>query len=157
VLEGDVRILDREGRLVAEALGLQLRIVSLIGPESAGTPPAAVTPEIGARPLLDTLQAMPPEERRTRVETYLRAQVARVLALPEARIEARHPLLELGLDSLMAIEIRNRIEVDLGVVVPITTFLQNPSIAQLVMHCLPPLDPGSQPGEDSPDLEELVL
>ncbi|MEP7210200.1 MAG: SDR family NAD(P)-dependent oxidoreductase, partial [Alphaproteobacteria bacterium] len=51
-----------------------------------------------------------PAQRRQRVNEGVREAVARVLKLPAARIEARKPLGELGLTSLLAMELRNRLE-----------------------------------------------
>ncbi|HEY0993168.1 MAG TPA: amino acid adenylation domain-containing protein [Kofleriaceae bacterium] len=77
------------------------------------------------------LLAQSPEEQTAALTAYLRRELARVLRLPEARIDIAQPLNRLGLDSLMAVELKNGIEADLGVMVPVVRFLQGPSIAQL--------------------------
>jgi phthiocerol/phenolphthiocerol synthesis type-I polyketide synthase D len=37
----------------------------------------------------------------------------------------------MGLDSLMAVELKNRVELDLGIPLPVIDLLQGPSVAQL--------------------------
>src|SRR5439155_10352393 len=63
--------------------------------------------------------------------SQLREQAARVLRLPAASLDAQLPLNNLGIDSLMAIELKNRIEADLGVTVPMVKFLEGPSVRDL--------------------------
>jgi acyl transferase domain-containing protein len=77
------------------------------------------------------LYATEPEERRSLVETYLVEQVAKVLKLPTPSLDPRQPISAMGFDSLMAVELRNRIEKDLGQVVPMVKFLQGPSVFEL--------------------------
>ena len=43
----------------------------------------------------------------------------------------QQPVIKLGVDSLMAVELKNRIESDLGLTVPVTALLQGPSLAHL--------------------------
>ena len=43
----------------------------------------------------------------------------------------QQPLTKLGIDSLMAVELKNRVESDLGLIVPVTALLEGPSLAQL--------------------------
>jgi NADP-dependent 3-hydroxy acid dehydrogenase YdfG/acyl carrier protein len=62
---------------------------------------------------------------------YLAQQVAQVLELPVERLDLERPLNRLGLDSLMAVEIKNRVESDLGVELSVVQFLQGPSIEEL--------------------------
>ena len=69
-------------------------------------------------------------ERRQLLQTHLAELVARVLGLATAQLDVRQPLSNLGLDSLMAVELKNRIAVDLGVNVPMVTFLSGPSVEQ---------------------------
>ncbi len=68
----------------------------------------------------------------------LRRETAAVLGVAEGGLDVQTSLDSLGLDSLMAIELRNRIEQQMEVSLPVVTLLQGPSVqqlaAQLVAH-----------------------
>jgi acyl carrier protein len=76
------------------------------------------------------LLAAAPAERRKLLESHLSEQVVRALGLPASGLDIHQPLDMLGIDSLMAVELKNQIEVDLGVVVPVRELLQGPTVAQ---------------------------
>ncbi len=78
----------------------------------------------------DLLLAAQPAERHRLLRSYLSQQVVRVLGLSASRLDVHQPLSNLGLDSLMAVELKNRIALDLGVNVPMVKFLQGPSVEQ---------------------------
>ncbi|HEX7842494.1 MAG TPA: SDR family NAD(P)-dependent oxidoreductase, partial [Kofleriaceae bacterium] len=96
-----------------------------------GGPAGAVPARRAPRLDIDALMATPVEDQAKALASYLRRELARVLRLPEARIDIAQPLNRLGLDSLMAVELKNGIEADLGATVPVVRFLQGPSVAQL--------------------------
>ncbi len=73
----------------------------------------------------------PMDERRERVIGYFRDRVAGVLRLDPARVDPERKLDTLGLDSLMAIELKSGVEADLGTSLPITSLLDGPTIAEL--------------------------
>ncbi len=79
----------------------------------------------------DALLAAEPQEKRQLLEFYLHEQVARILRMPVSKLDVQQPLTNLGLDSLMAIELKNQVENNLEVLIPVTTLLEGPSIAQL--------------------------
>jgi NAD(P)-dependent dehydrogenase (short-subunit alcohol dehydrogenase family)/acyl carrier protein len=72
-----------------------------------------------------------PEERRAVIESALREQVGRVLRMGPETIEPERPLTDVGLDSLMAVELRNRIESALGVKPTMIELLQGASVRAL--------------------------
>ncbi|GGQ16155.1 phthioceranic/hydroxyphthioceranic acid synthase [Streptomyces virginiae] len=60
------------------------------------------------------LGGCPEEERHAMVEERVRQLAGRVLRLSADSIDRETPLKSLGLDSLMSLELRNRLEADLG-------------------------------------------
>jgi myxalamid-type polyketide synthase MxaE and MxaD len=71
-------------------------------------------------------------ERRQLLEPIVREAVGRVLKLAPARIEPRRPLGAMGLNSLMAMELRNRLESDLGRPLSATLAWNYPTVDALV-------------------------
>jgi amino acid adenylation domain-containing protein len=63
--------------------------------------------------------------------SYLREEVAAVLGFSADKLDATVPLNKLGLDSLMAVELRNRVQVDCEIALPMVKFLEGPSVVQL--------------------------
>ncbi|MGZ6503323.1 MAG: AMP-binding protein, partial [Tumebacillaceae bacterium] len=80
---------------------------------------------------LAAVLALAPEERRAVVVTYLHRQAARVLRVSTAHIQVEQSLNALGLDSLMAVELKQELEENFGIFLPFTRFLAGPSIAEL--------------------------
>ncbi|HWI07824.1 MAG TPA: SDR family NAD(P)-dependent oxidoreductase, partial [Solirubrobacteraceae bacterium] len=77
------------------------------------------------------LRAAPPDERAALVEDYLRETTAVVLETSAERVEVDRPLPDMGIDSLMAVELRTAIRADLGVEVPIVDLLERFSLRAL--------------------------
>jgi NADPH:quinone reductase-like Zn-dependent oxidoreductase len=65
------------------------------------------------------------------LETYIREHLARAIGTSPARIDSQQSLRSLGLDSLIALEVRNRINADLGISVPLPRLMQSESISIL--------------------------
>ena len=95
--------------------------------------------------------AAAPEERRDLVEGFLVEQIAQVLKCSPTRVDAHEPLNRLGIDSLMAVELKNRVEADLETNLPVTALLQGPSLSQLAAQLLEGLD---DPASDAPPASE---
>jgi acyl transferase domain-containing protein/acyl carrier protein len=85
----------------------------------------------GRRELLESLFKAAPEERQSMLETYLREQLAQVLGSSASELDVQQPLANLGIDSLMAVELRTRIQTDLSVVLPIENVLEGPSLRRM--------------------------
>jgi acyl transferase domain-containing protein/acyl-CoA synthetase (AMP-forming)/AMP-acid ligase II/NADPH:quinone reductase-like Zn-dependent oxidoreductase/acyl carrier protein len=79
----------------------------------------------------DALRRAGPQERRRLLQSYLRDQVAGKLGLTPSRLDIQLPLNQLGVDSLIAVELRAQIERDTGIVVPVVQLLDGPSVSGL--------------------------
>jgi NADPH:quinone reductase-like Zn-dependent oxidoreductase/acyl carrier protein len=92
-----------------------------------GAPAAAAA--VGAGQLLADAA---PEKRRGLLLEHVRAQVAAVIGMPAGQsVAERQPLRDLGLDSLMAVELCNRLRRDLGIEQPLaaTIVFDHPTVA----------------------------
>jgi acyl transferase domain-containing protein/acyl carrier protein len=161
-LRGDVILFTETGQRVAEATNVQLRPIpdnSLqLAAQSRRRASSRYQPPLLSR---DELVAAQPELRYVLLETYLLQCLSRSLQLPVDTLDTRKPLGGL-IDSLMAFELRSRIEADLQVRVPMERFLGNGSIAQLAHLLLEQLSlanliRSSAAMEESNTMEELVL
>jgi myxalamid-type polyketide synthase MxaE and MxaD len=79
----------------------------------------------------DTLKDAAPGERRALLEAHLQDLLARVLRVPLTRIEPTIPLGSLGLESLMTLELRNRLEATFGIKLSATLVWNHPTVRAL--------------------------
>jgi acyl transferase domain-containing protein len=71
------------------------------------------------------------EVRKEMVISYLAQQMARILKVALASVDRETPMSHMGFDSLMSIELKNRIESDLGVSVAMARLIQGPTLLEL--------------------------
>ncbi len=87
--------------------------------------------------LLEQLQQTAPSERKELLVGYLRDQAIRILGLQASySLDTRQPLNEMGLDSLMAIELKNALSQAVGKDLPATLLFNYPTIESLADHLL---------------------
>jgi acyl transferase domain-containing protein/acyl carrier protein len=107
-------------------------LLSILASERADVQPQVEDPAEKRQALLVATPAV----RQQLLQSYLSEQVARVLGCSVSKLDLEQPLSNLGLDSLMAVELKNRISIDLGVNVPMVKFLQGPSVSQATAQIL---------------------
>jgi amino acid adenylation domain-containing protein len=84
----------------------------------------------------ETLVSLPLSEQRVALETHLQALVARALKVAPARLSRDQPLVSLGFDSLLAVELQHTVEGQLEIRLPLSMLLGGGSIATLADEAL---------------------
>jgi len=92
-----------------------------------------------------------PAERQPLVEEYLQDVTARVLRLNRAKLEPGDSMISLGMDSLMAIELKNRIELTLGVTLSVVELLQGLTISEIATRLAAQLQDNDSTETSVPD------
>ncbi|MGE0734105.1 MAG: SDR family NAD(P)-dependent oxidoreductase [Alphaproteobacteria bacterium] len=108
-------------------------------PRLAGLAAVAAGGQAGGR-IRAAIMAAAASNRPSLLMRYLIDQVARVLRTDAAKIEPDRPLAELGLDSLTSFELKNRVEGELAINLPVGKFLQKPTITGLTAAILEKLE-----------------
>ncbi|HKI17259.1 MAG TPA: condensation domain-containing protein, partial [Isosphaeraceae bacterium] len=88
-------------------------------------------PADGENGAIPALRCVEPADRRKLIQDAARSELARTLRLPEHAIEVDRPMVSFGLDSLMAIQLKNRLEAQAGVSISIVKLLEGLTVAQL--------------------------
>ena len=107
--------------------------------------PAINSTERSASKLLEELQQADISEQPALLHKHLSNEVAKVLGLHDpGKIEARQRLFDLGIDSLMAVELRNRLQKDLALTLSSTLLFDYPTPESLMLYLLAELGLGEQ-------------
>jgi acyl carrier protein len=120
-------------------------------------PTAADSDDVVAR-----LRATPHSGRPEILETWLREQIGKVLRTSTASVATSVPLKAMGLDSLLSLELRQRLEKALGIALPVTAVWNYPTVAALSGHLGERLNIGAPDGGSVPvhanadDIEDLL-
>ncbi|MFH8367579.1 type I polyketide synthase [Streptomyces sp. NPDC018031] len=137
------------GRRYQEVSGSPLLTRLLAGAGAARVPKAAA--RAGALPGRQELLALPEEERIGTLAERLRLGLAATLRAEPDTVGPDQSLYELGLDSLMAVEVRNEIEGRTGVFLPISVFLGGASARDLAKEIVAGLRDGTAEDGTGPD------
>lgn len=126
----------------ANAAIKQLRRFSEVAAESGGA--------AGGGKVRTELLAAKGPERLKLLGGYLTQQIARVLKVDAGKIEAGRPLNELGLDSLTSFQLKNKVESEIGITLPVGKFLQKPTVESLATTIAEVLESaGSEKSEEA--------
>ena len=81
--------------------------------------------------LMAQLSTLSPEEQLTFVATRVRERLAKVLQLPADKIELHQRSNQLGIDSLMALELKQELDLEFGVEIPTMQILKGATVTQI--------------------------
>ncbi|WP_425395471.1 SDR family NAD(P)-dependent oxidoreductase [Aeoliella sp.] len=99
----------------------------------------------------DQLLTAEPKARVPLVRDYIQAELARIMSFDPDQLDVDQPLTAFGLDSLMALELKNNLEARLAFTLPMAKLLEGPSIASLATDTV-----GLITGEEAPAAEAAV-
>ncbi|HWB17691.1 MAG TPA: type I polyketide synthase [Vicinamibacterales bacterium] len=99
----------------------------------------------------------PAGERADRLRAHIRTQIAQVLGLDsDAAVGDDQPLTELGIDSLMAVELSNRLNASLGTALAPTFAFEFPTVSGITTHLLDAMA-GSDTASHSPSSVDAIV
>ena len=92
---------------------------------------------------LEALSTVESGQREPLLISHLQKELSFVLGLEAVEIDPQESLQNLGLDSLMALELKQRLENGLGIELPVESLIQEPSLAKLSARLLVLLETSS--------------
>ncbi|MBN3823118.1 SDR family NAD(P)-dependent oxidoreductase [Burkholderia sp. Ac-20384] len=109
--------------------------------------------------VLEQLRALSPVEAVALVETTLRGQIARILHLSPERVDVGRSVLDLGMDSLMGMELGMAVEETFGVKLSIMAIAEGATVHTLAARIVDLLDAqaGSDPAAAADELVEALV
>ena len=138
-LESDPK--EKLGKFFGKFLNKDLKLCEATGPD-----------------FLTRLQEAPESRRHRMVLDFVRDRAVKIMGVGASnQIDPRQPLSELGLDSLMAVELRNLLAADLAVPwsLPATLLFDHPTIAAVAEYLAGELMPATQ-GAETIEASELL-
>ena len=140
-----------------KSAGAATRAVPALLRELVAAADIAVKEAVAAEPVfLDELRVATDERRRVLLEERVARHASGILKLPGGRLDPRKPLGSYGLDSLMAIELRNRLERDMGVALSATVIWNYPTVVALAGLLAQKLAPAAEAHDSGPASAAVV-
>ncbi len=97
--------------------------------------------------LADRLAALDPDAALALLKTVVVEEAARILRLPAAGIDPQRPLSQMGMDSLMAVELRLALESRLHIDLPLMSLAEGTSVALIAARLGDALSAGAKNAE----------
>jgi phthiocerol/phenolphthiocerol synthesis type-I polyketide synthase C len=97
--------------------------------------------------LSERLAAMDPEAALALLKAVVTEEAATILRLPASGIDPLRPLSEMGMDSLMSVELRLALESRLRVDLPLVSLAEGTSVASIAARLAAAVSTGSKDGE----------
>ena len=94
---------------------------------------AAAMADSGGGDLREELDGLAPAAAKERVASLLVEEIGRILQLAPEKIDRARPLSALGMDSLMAVELRMALETRLGIDLPLLSLSEGTTIAAVAL------------------------
>lgn len=153
---GNLSLYDDDGNLVAEIIDAELKQVKF-------EQKTAYKNKINQNPSKITRQQLIEADFthcQTLIETYLKETLAQSLQISPTQIDSKQSLIDL-LDSLMAMELRTRLERDLGLSASLEQLLGDRNLEQLASHLreqltITQMTPSTQHSNNE-DFEEITF
>jgi len=132
------------------------RLAVALGPSGGALLDRLAVP--GAPEAVPDFASLPAAERLARLRVLVLREVRAVLALaPDHAVSSDEKLFEIGLDSLLAIELRNRLERHLGRRLRATLLFNYPTVAALVEYLGQAIDAPAAAAVEAPSSDEDAL
>lgn len=119
-----VHLLHPDGRIIGSIEGLVLKKVRQETLQHSGP----------SQTIRQQLENAKESERQGILLAYMKNHAAATLGLQETEIETQQPLITMGFDSIMAIEMSNRIQTELAVEVPLEKFIEGLDLEELALY-----------------------
>ncbi|WP_237384473.1 polyketide synthase [Sulfidibacter corallicola] len=167
---GNVQIFDEQGQVLLQAEGLRLAVIDAQRREDmarafGGDDPErdagdATAAEGASAILLALLHTSFADEQRRLMTEFLVEAIEQISRVPREEIDADVQLMELGIDSLIGVELKAHIDRELSMDLPLSFIYESPTLAQFadtLVKLLPDKPTGetvewySQPPKLDPD------
>jgi amino acid adenylation domain-containing protein len=96
---------------------------------ASDTPVAAPSDGPAAPIMTQVMKTMPADQQQSWAEAYLRACIGQILRDPSFCLDSMDSIASAGLDSLMVLELQNKIESDFGIRTAVSMFLEGCTLA----------------------------
>ncbi len=96
------------------------------------------------------LAELPPEELAATFRELLKAEIGEILRIPPEKLDATRSVYDMGLDSLMGVELALAIESRFGIRLPVMALSESPTIEKLADKIIAQLKSAGAPSEATP-------
>ena len=116
---------------------------------------ASSTADQGSSHIAQHLRAAAPDDHHDLLSDFLREQVRRILGLPAIeQVDAYTALSEMGMDSLMAVELKNALDEATGKNLPATIAFEYPTIDAIAAYLLSAVLSQESDAAEAPDISD---
>lgn len=137
-VKGDIRVMTEHGVCLLELTGVSMRKTSQDAILAVGRTqprPTAITAE--GTELRAAFRQGRDDEAATRLRDLLVDRITAVVGGCGSLLDPNEPLQNLGLDSLLAVELRDAVAGAFGISLPVAMFMDNPTVASLETRLRP--------------------